>query len=167
MTPRQRFIAALERKPLTGRVPHFELVFFLTMEVFGKVHPNHRNYGQWLQMEERERELHRRDMAEFHIATAERFEHSAILVHSNSWAVEETERHIDVIREMSGDYYYLMLSADATFEIPSGGKFKEFAYQLVDDPEKLKATASARVDEFLERPEHLRNHGGADGLILV
>ena len=39
MTPRERFIAAFERKPLTGRVPHFELVFFLTMEAFGKVHP--------------------------------------------------------------------------------------------------------------------------------
>lgn len=40
MTPRQRCIAAMERRPLTGRVPHFELVFFLTMEVFGKVYPN-------------------------------------------------------------------------------------------------------------------------------
>jgi len=31
MTPREKFIAALERRPITGRVPHFELVFFLTM----------------------------------------------------------------------------------------------------------------------------------------
>jgi hypothetical protein len=51
MTPRERFIAALERRPLTGRVPHFELVFFLTMEAFGKVHPSHRNYAQWDQMD--------------------------------------------------------------------------------------------------------------------
>ena len=46
MTPKQRFIAALERKPLIGRVPTFELVFFLTMEKFGKVHPSHRDYRQ-------------------------------------------------------------------------------------------------------------------------
>ena len=58
MTPRERFIAALRRQPLTGRVPHFELVFFLTMEVFGKVHPRHRNAAQWDQMEEKERRLH-------------------------------------------------------------------------------------------------------------
>ena len=45
MTPRERFIAALERRPITGRVPHFELVFFLTMEAFGRVHPSHRNYA--------------------------------------------------------------------------------------------------------------------------
>ena len=57
LTPRQRFIAALERKPPTGRVPHFELVFFLTMEAFGKLHPCQRNYAQWDQMEEKERHL--------------------------------------------------------------------------------------------------------------
>lgn len=44
-TPRERFIAALERQQLEGRVPHFELVFYLTMEAFGKIHPTHRMYG--------------------------------------------------------------------------------------------------------------------------
>ena len=38
MTPRERFITALERRPPTGRVPHFELVFFLTMEALGSYH---------------------------------------------------------------------------------------------------------------------------------
>ena len=60
LTPRQRFAAALDRRPIQGRVPHFELVFFLTMEAFGKVHPSQRNYAQWSQMEEKERQLHRR-----------------------------------------------------------------------------------------------------------
>ena len=57
MTERERFIAVLEGRPITGPVPHFELVFFLTMEAFGKVHPSHRNYGQWGQMQEAERQL--------------------------------------------------------------------------------------------------------------
>ena len=109
MTPRQRFITALERKPLTGRVPHFELVFFLTMEAFGKVHPSHRNYEQWLQMEERERKIHRNDIADLYIATAERFEHSAIFLHPNPGSDEETLRLIDLIREKSGDRYFLLL----------------------------------------------------------
>ena len=38
---------ALEGKQPPGLVPHFELFFFLTMETFGKVHPEHRAYGQW------------------------------------------------------------------------------------------------------------------------
>ena len=91
MQPRDRFIAALERRPLTGLVPHFELVFFLTMEAFGKVHPSHRNYEQWFQMEEKERELHRQEMAQIFIATAERFDHSAIFLHPNPNTVEEIE----------------------------------------------------------------------------
>jgi uroporphyrinogen decarboxylase len=45
MTPREKFIASLERRPILGLVPHFELVFYLTMEAFGKVHPLQRNYG--------------------------------------------------------------------------------------------------------------------------
>ncbi len=52
------------------------------MEAFGKVHPTHRIYGQWDQMEEKERQLHRADMADIYIATAERFEHSAIFLHA-------------------------------------------------------------------------------------
>ncbi len=63
LTPRQRFIAALERRPLTGRVPTFEPDFFLTMEAVGKVLPQHRRFEQWNQMEEKERQLQRRDAA--------------------------------------------------------------------------------------------------------
>jgi uroporphyrinogen decarboxylase len=51
MTHRQRFIHARERRPpIPGsRVPHFELVFFLTMEAFGRVHSRQRHYAQWEQ----------------------------------------------------------------------------------------------------------------------
>lgn len=111
-TPRERFIAALERRPLTGRVPHFELVFFLTMEAFGKVHPLHRSYHQWLQMEEKERQLHREDMAHLYVDTAARYEHSAILLHPNPADLEETCRLIDLGRGISGDRYFLMLHGD-------------------------------------------------------
>src|SRR5690606_39371019 len=148
-TPRERFIAALERRPLAGRVPHFELVFFLTMEAFGKVYPSHRNYEQWLQMEESERELHRADMADLYIATAERYEHSAIFLHPNPGSVEETIHLIDLIREKSGDRYFLRRHGDVTFRIPDGLHMAEFCYRLIVDPDALKAEAHARVDAML------------------
>jgi len=122
MTSREKFILALERKPIKGRVPHFELVFFLTMEAFGKVHPLHRSYSQWDQMTEKERELHWEDIARIHVMTAERFEHSAIFVHPNPGTLEETIRLLEKIRELSGDKYFLMIHGDATFAIPSGEK---------------------------------------------
>src|SRR5512141_100250 len=111
-TPRQRFIAALEHRPLQGRVPHFELVFFLTMEAFGKVHPSHRFYSQWDQMEEKERQMHREDMAGLYIATAQRYEHNAIFIHPNPDTVEETLRLVDIIREKTGDQYFILRHGD-------------------------------------------------------
>ena len=166
MTPRERFVAALERRPLTGRVPHFELVFFLTMEAFGKVHPSHRNYQQWLQMEEKERALHRRDMADLYIATAERYEHSAIFLHPNPNSVEETCRLVDLIRERTGDRYYLMRHGDATFELPNGAQLVDFAYRLADEPEKVHSDAQAAVNGALERAAEYAKHGGLDGFAL-
>jgi uroporphyrinogen decarboxylase len=166
MTPRDRFIAALERRPLAGRVPHFELVFYLTMEAFGQVHPTHRRYDQWDQMEAKERDLHRRQMADIYIATAEKYEHSAIFVHANPGSVDETLRLVDIIREKSNDRFFLMRHGDATFSIPDGTTMSDFAYRMTDEPEKLKAEASAMVYEAIRDAERYQRHGGLDGFAL-
>jgi len=165
-TPRERFIAALERRPLAGRVPHFELVFFLTMEAFGKVHPSHRSYAQWDQMQEAERRLHREDMAELYVATAERFEHSAIFLHPNPGTDEEAMRLIDLVRDRTGDRYFLMMHGDATFGVPGGSSMVEFAVQVAEDPGGLKARAEGMVREALRRAARFARHGGLDGFAL-
>ncbi len=166
VTPREGFAAALERRGLTGRVPHFELVFYLTMEALGKVHPSHRSYHQWDQMKEKERQLHREEMADIYIATAERFEHSAIFLHPNPNTLEETLRLIDLVRGKSGNRYFLMLHGDATFGIPSGERMAEFSCRLADEPKALKAEAAAMVGRALKRAERLARHGGLDGFAL-
>jgi len=164
VTPKERFIAALERKPVKGRVPHFELVFFLTMEAFGKVHPSHRSYHQWDQMSETERRLHRKEIAEIHIKTAVEFEHSAIFLHPNPGTADEKKRLIEIVREISGDEYFLMMHGDATFGVPSGEKMLEFTYRMQDEPDKVKQEAGEWVDRTLEMAEELRGH--LDGFAL-
>lgn len=166
MTPRERFIACLERRPIAGRVPHFELVFFLTMEAFGKVHPSQRCFHQWGQMEEKERRLHLRDQAELYVQTAERFEHSAIFLHPNPGDEASTMRLIDEVRAIAGDRYFLMLHGDATYGIPDGKGFAEFSYRLADEPAAVEAEAARNVDGALARGERLRAHGGLDGFAL-
>jgi len=166
MTPRERFIAALERRPISGRVPHFELVFFLTMEVFGKVHPSHRAYYQWDQMEEKERRLHREDMADLYIATARRFEHDAIFLHPNPGGLEETLKLVDAVRDKSGDSFFIMIHGDATYGVPSGDEMVEFACGMADDPAGMKAETSSWVDSALKRAEVYARHGGLDGFAL-
>jgi uroporphyrinogen decarboxylase len=166
MTPRERFIAALERRPVPGRVPHFELVFFLTMEAFGKVHPSQRHYGQWDQMTERERQLHRNEMADIYIMTAERYEHSAIFLHPNPGSEEETLRLIDLVRERSGDKYFLMLHGDCTYGIPNGENMIQFTEWLLGSTEEAKKQALESVNATLEKAERFMKHGGLDGFAL-
>jgi len=165
MTPRERFIAALERRPLTGRVPHFELVFFLTMEAFGKVAPGHRSYHQWDQMEEQERRRHTADLAETYIAIAERYEHSAIVVHPTPMTFDIRARVVDEIRERTGDRYFLMVLNDPTFAIPHGDRIMEFVARLADEPEKVKAEAAAAVEASLETAERFGKRG-VDGFAM-
>ena len=166
MTPRERFIHTLDGKALKGRVPHFELVFFLTMEAFGKVHPSHRQYTQWVQMEEAERQLHREDMADLYIATAKKYEHNAIFLHPNPNTLEESLRLIDIVRKRSHDQYFLMMHGDATYSIPGGDSMASFSYRLVDDPKGLKLEAEDRVNQALAKAEHIQRHGGLDGFAL-
>jgi uroporphyrinogen decarboxylase len=164
--PRERFIAALERWPLSGRVPHFELVFYLTMEAFGKVHPLHRDYHQWFQMKEGERQLHRHDMADLYIATAERYEHSAIFVHPNPDIFDECARLIEIIRQKTGDRYFIMKHGDVTYGIPDGDTLMAFCLRLKHEPQQLKDEMEAAIDQKLHEAEHQRQLGGLDGFAL-
>lgn len=166
MQPREKFMAALDRKPITGLVPHFELVFFLTMEAFGKVHPSHRHYSQWDQMSEKERELHRNEMAQIYIDTAERYDHSAIFIHPNPGSPEEVMILIDKIRERSGDKYFIMMHGDATYSIPDGDHMQDFIYRLVDEPDKVKEDARKYLEKAIRFAEIMAKHGGLDGFAL-
>lgn len=168
MTPRERFAAALDRRPITGLVPTFELVFFLTMQAFGKIHPSHRNYRQWDQMQASERELHRRDMARLYVDTAERFGHSAIMIHvvmGNDWA-GELVRMAEHIRAISGDRFFLCADGDGTFALPDGNSMVTFSNRIADEPEKLDDEAARNIDRVLASGERIAKAGVLDGFTL-
>ena len=103
MTERERFIKALRREPLTGHVPTFELVFFLTMEALGKVHPSQRHYGQWNQLSVAEKKAQIDDQAELYIVTAQKYHHSANFVDPNPGDFDNRVRPLESIREKSGE----------------------------------------------------------------
>lgn len=167
MTERERFIRTLLCKDIGGRVPHFELVYFLTMEKFGKVHPNHRNYEQWNQMSYEEKKLHIEDMAQLYIDTAKAYDHSAIFVQTPVRTLDHMQWLLETIREKSGDEYYLMIHGDPTWAIPTGDDMMEFAAKMYEEPEDLNEISKRRVEEHEKMAEYFDSHGHLlDGFTL-
>ncbi len=167
MTPRESFIAALNRKAPVGRVPHFELEFFLTMEAFGRVHPSQRHYWQWDQMSEQERTLHRRDVADLHVTVARRYDHAGMLYHSpGGWREEDIRLSIDHVRELSGSDYLITLHGDSTYSLPDGNDMMDFIVKLADQPDEMKNQAQSLVDSTLARGERIKSWGTVDGFCL-
>ena len=167
MTPRERMIATLEHRPLTGLVPHFELVFFLTMEAFGRIHPSQRHYGQWGQMSETERTLHRNDVADLYVTMAREFDHSGFMFHSPSgWDANDTQLSLEHVRELSGMDYMTFIHGDATHGLPDGNHMTEFVVKLVEDPQGMKDQAQRMVDNAVSQAEKVRRWGTLDGFCL-
>ncbi|MCX7019388.1 MAG: hypothetical protein NTY46_10475 [Candidatus Sumerlaeota bacterium] len=167
MSPRLRFRAALERKPVEGHVPHFELEVFHTMEVLGRVHPWHRNYALWPQMTEGERQLHRLDMARMRVAMAERFNHYAIVLNCNPGGLDEELRMLDLVLRFAGNRFFIILPGDATMAIPAGDDMVDLSARMAEDGEVLDAELARQVDDQIARVEKLREHGGIDGLHMT
>ncbi|MDR1280336.1 MAG: hypothetical protein LBK99_05895 [Opitutaceae bacterium] len=169
MTERERFISALKREKILGHVPHFELVFFLTMEVLGKVHPSHRSYSQWDQSSAKEKEAHLRDMAYCYTEIARRYHHSAIFVHPNPADFDSVVRLLQIIRETTGMEYYICMHGDTTCGIPDGDHMTDFSVRLYEDPQSITAEQEQNRIRALDFAERLKKVDGGkllDGFAL-
>ena len=167
MTERERFIKALRREPIEGHCPTFELVFYLTLEALGRIHPSHLYFAQWKQMSDAERRLQIEYQADTYIETAEKYHHSAIFVHPNPGGLENTVRLLETIREKSGDKYYLTMHGDCTFDIPNGDNMMEFSERMYEDEVGLKAEAQRRMEQSVRFAEELAKRPGLlDGFTL-
>ena len=163
---REAFISALVGKQPEGRVPTFELVFFLTMELLGKVHPSHRRLGQWDQMSREERNLQVSDAADLYIQTARHYGHSAIFIHGISGMSESLERIAECIRTKTGEEFFLMVHGDSTMSIPNGDDMVELSYRLVDETETVKQEQENALRTYLQFAERHAGAGLFDGFAL-
>ena len=167
MTNRELFARTLKCEPLGGQVPTFELVFYLTMEAFGKVHPEHRQYVQWNQMSYAERKLHMNEMAQIYIDTCKRYGLSAIFIHQNPGDFESIQWLLETIREKSGDEYYIMMHGDVTWSIPNGDDMMDFSIRMYEDPEGLNEQSKRNVEAMSNLARKLDERGHLlDGFAL-
>ena len=171
MTYKERFIRTLKCEPIGGQVPTFELVFFLTMEAFGKLHPSHRSFSQWNQMSYSEKKLHINDIAQVYADIAKKYGHSAIFVQGDPWDVfqdpEIVRWVLELIREKTNDEYFIMMHGDPTWAIPDGEHMMEFSTQMYEEPEVLNDESKRRLEYHLELARKLDDWGHLlDGFAL-
>ena len=159
MTPKQRFLTALERG-VPDRVPTFELEFQLAEEMFGK---------HFLREEElngltpKEVEFKLNENAETLIDVYTRLEHDAICVHYlNREHRMETAR---LIHRLAGDRFALFAHGDGTFAIPDGPGMERMAVAMYEDPESLHEEARRMRDDAIKQDLMLLD-AGYDGFIL-
>jgi uroporphyrinogen decarboxylase len=137
------------------------------MEAFGKVHPLHRNFDQWSQMSDRERQFQRIDVADTYIMSAERYGHDAILVFDHPfYGKDEVERLLTLIRERSKNDYFLLMHGDPTYSMPDGSNMEEFTAQMYEEPELLHEQARKNLDTHIKFAERLQGKGLLDGFAL-
>lgn len=166
-TPREQFIRALQCKPITGRVPHFEMVFFPVMEAVGKVHPKYRNYYQWKQMSREDQKRNLEDIADTYLLTAQKYHHSAIHVHPRTPSADAAIELLEVIREKSGDQYFLMVHGDPTPGIPDGDTMMDFSVQMYEEPERIHEQTERAMEHYEKFAYQLAQKKGLlDGFIL-
>ncbi len=167
MSQKEQFIKALKREPITGHVPTFELVFYLTMESIGKVHPSQRTFGQWNQMSANEKKMQMNDMADSYIDIAKKYHHSAIFVHPNPGDFENTVWLLETIRERTNNEYFIMMHGDPTFSMPDGDYMEEFTRLLYEEEDKVKKEALHRMNNSIAFAEKMQKHKGLlDGFAL-
>ncbi|MDR1734558.1 MAG: hypothetical protein LBR73_06760 [Oscillospiraceae bacterium] len=161
MTERERFAATLRREKVPGRVPTFELQFFLTMEAVGLVHPHHTSFRQWKQMTDSERSAHLDYRARTFAAFAEKYDHSAVNI--------TDLRVLERFREVCSRELYVTMEIDPTFSMPNGDDMFVFAERLYEDETGLKAEAEKRLADAIRRVEEetLAHPGQIDGILMT
>ena len=165
LTGKERMSRALRREAVPGHAPHFELVYFLTMEKFGIIHPIHRLFNQWGQMSATEQRLHLNDIADCYIRIAQTYHHDAIFVQGPR-GCGIVRQIMETIREKSGDQYLLMMHGDPTFAIPDGDGMMDFAVKMYDEPEQLHEEAKRNVENAINRARSLQGTGLLDCFTL-
>ena len=159
MTPKERFLTALERG-IPDRVPTFELEFQLSEELCGK-----RFLGEddLRGLTARQVEYKLSENAQTLIEVYTRLEHDAICVHYlNEQHQMDTAR---LIHKLAGNKFALFAHGDGTFAIPDGDGMEKMAIAMYEDPDLLHAQARKLRDDAIEHDWKLLD-AGYDGFIL-
>ncbi len=158
------------RKVFAGEIPDyvptFELAFFETERDFGRVF-----YGtEFAPVEESglsRAEIYKHN-AKLYVDVARRFEHSIIYVSPLTWPYsqyyEDVVEMIKMIRDLTGEEYFVCAPGDPTFKIPSDPM--QFSIRMYEEPELLKGQAERELEIIVDSYDAVKQ-AGADGIIMT
>lgn len=146
MTPREQLIAALRFEPYEGLVPHMELEFQLSEEMFGERTLFPGDYEAIPKPARRDALVRN---ARLWLRIAERFRWN-IITGLHWLPVEAQAESFGIIRELSGRTYMLSVLMDGTLPIPSGSEMEALSFRMADDPEGLLSELDGRAQRAIE-----------------
>jgi len=146
MTPKQRFITALELGQ-PDQVPTFELEFQLAPQLLGKDFPDE---SGWKYLSEKELDTKINQIAELYVEIAKRLEYSAIMLVHPRCDVESKLKAAKKVKKLTHDKYFILIHIDGTYAIPDGDEYLNFSYKLFDDQEGMKSAADRKVNQAIE-----------------
>ena len=161
MTPRERAIAALQRRVPEGLVPHMELEFQLSEEVFGVRALRGKDIEGVTGA--RRQDLLKRN-AEHWVQVCERFDYS-VMTGLHWLPLEDQIASFGYVREISGDTYMLPAFVDGTFSIPSGQDMVEHVVWLTERSDEARAETERRCDSAIATGLQLIE-GGAEVFLM-
>jgi uroporphyrinogen decarboxylase len=144
MTPREAMLTALKGGRPDSLVPHIELEFQLTDELFGPERQALRD-GDLRDVTGPERQDRLKRNAEMWVEVAKRFKLNTIT--GLHWLnLEDQCRSFEYIHEIAGDTYMLSAFVDGTFSIPNGDSMVEHVVWLNEKADEALAQAQAQAE---------------------
>lgn len=140
MNEKERLIITLQHKE-PEKVPHFEMMFQLTEEVFGKSFYTKNDYLFTSSESEKERMLHHN--LELHSMICEKYNWCACGIYDMD---DFVEGNIKCIRLARNEYFKdkimtVAFNGNGTYGIPGGENMMDFSCAFYDRPEEMKEQA--------------------------
>lgn len=153
-SPRQRAMAALERRRPEGPVPTCELAFGLFSDWLGRPVPGIANASD---LEPGQRACRLQEFVHDTVAVYRQLDHS-IITH---WVPDE-QLMADLIqeyRQQTADEFMLGFPADGTRGLPADGSLEEFSFRLVDEPQAIHEESKRAIDAALKKASVMKRAG--------
>ena len=173
MTPKQRFISALEFREPDDKVSMMEIEFQIHEEYVGEALTVGYEFAK-LTRSQKDYALKRN--AEIMIKTAQKAGHDVIREIGGYWEVapgvpaklwlpdsEDRLEQVRLVKQMAGDEFYILCFAAWFVAIPEGDKIDDFITNLYEDPEGLRAAAEGMLKGSIETQKRYIDVG-ADGI---